>query len=293
MWYTSDAEEEALVDPIYRWHFLHRRKGEIKPCWHPGGHVNLLPSQPQKARVGFPVSDSWLIYGQPKIGKTTLAASFPDVFFIDLEEGASEIDGVIVSKPKSLDELSEVLEGLEGPYGKKFATIVIDSIDVVYDWIEQETCLDLSKKFKMKIDNIGEGPNGADWAEARKRLLGFVQAWRQLGKTIVFIAHAKSVMSEKGAITQKARTIDLPGKLAHRFPAKVDHIAFCYAEKEKDSRGKTTISRFISFQPYEDLEAGSRCKELQGQIVPMSFDAIRECFSKSSTKTLKPAQARR
>lgn len=240
--------------------------------------MSLIPNAPQKPRTGFPTNDTWLVYGQPKIGKTTLLSQFPDPLLIDLEGGAANISGYVV-KPNNLDELSELISELEGPAGRKFKTIGLDSIDVVYDWIEEETCLDLSKKFKMKIDQIGEAPNGTDWAEARKRLLGFVHAWRALGKTIVFIAHAKSVMSEKGSIVQKARTIDLPGKLAHRFPAKVDHIAFCYAEKERDVRNKVTITRWISFQPYEDLEAGSRCRELEGKIVPMSFKAIEACFN--------------
>lgn len=251
--------------------------------------MGLIPTTVQAGRApGFPSGKTWLIYGPPKIGKTELASQFPKPLIIECEVGgAEELKGVKVAKPVNLDEVSEILGELEGPAGKEFETIVIDTIDEVYDWYEVEVCRDLSKKFKLAIDNIGEGPKGADWAEARKRMMGFMSVWKGLGKNIVYLAHSTAVMGEQGLVSQKAKTIDFPGKLGRRIPARVDVVGYCYGVREAGPDKKLTINRYISFQPYEELEAGCRLKELSGKIIPMTFQAIKACFESSGQKTKK------
>ena len=283
--YLWRAKDEISI-PVYKWKFIHTHGGESIPCHHKGGCMSIIPKGRNVPKSGFPVNDTWLIYGQPKIGKTTLAAQFPEPLIIDLEGGSSFTDATVVVA-KSLDDVNDVINELLDGRIIDFKTIIIDSIDVVYDLIERETCAYLSKKLKMNIENIGEAPMGSDWAEARKRFIGFIEAWKSLGVNVVFIAHAKSVMGEKGTIVEKAKTIDLPGKLAHRFPSKVDNIAFCYAAKETVD-GKRVVQRRMSFQPYEELEAGSRNPELNGKDLELSFKEILGCFENGAKQASNP-----
>jgi len=245
-----------------------------------------LPEKPNVPKVGWPENDSWLIYGQPKIGKSTLIGQFPKVLVLDLEGGCSDLRCHVL-RINSLDELREAYDLLASPKGRAFSTVAIDSIDIVYDWIEQETCEYLSVKLKTPINNIEEVQYGAGYAESRKRLLGLVEAWQQLPMGKVFVAHSKAVMSEKGTVAEKSHTIDLPGKLSHRFPSKVDTIAYCFGMLEGVGKDRK-INRYISFQPYAELEAGSRRKELQGKVISMDFKSIRDCFENpQSVKTTK------
>lgn len=244
-----------------------------------------LPTRPNVPQTGFPQTDSWLLYGQPKIGKTTLASNFPQAIILDMEGGASRVDCHVLPI-KSMEDLRDAYDALEADNGKNFKTVVLDSIDIVYDWVEIDTCDFISKKMKTKVDNIGEAPMGSDWAEARKRLLGIVEVWQSLPITKVFLAHAKAVQGEAGTQMQKAKTLDLPGKLSHRFPARVDNIGFCYATKAGTGLNRVN-ERFVSFAPYDELEAGSRSKELEGKVLPMDFKAIRACFEGVGAQTLK------
>lgn len=269
-------EEDALCSPIYV-HYFRKRSS--------GGKM-ILPTKPQAPRpVGsFPKGKTWLFFGPPKIGKTNLASQFPKPYAVDLEDGWSDIGGM-VAKPTSLDEMSELMTALEGPYGKPYESVIIDTLDVVHDWIEEETVSGLSKKLKMELNGMGEAPQGLDWAVSRKSMMGFIEAWRYFalntGKNVVFTAHATAVMEEKGTVTQKAMTIDFPGKLGRRIPSKVDAVGYCYGLKGTDPDSKKqVINRMLSFQPYSDLAAGCRFKELSGKVIPMSFKAIAGCFAK-------------
>lgn len=285
--YKSDELEEANCGPIYAWKFQQRCKEDV---------MSNLPTEANKMRKpGFPKGRTWLFYGPPKIGKSSIASQFPKSITFDLEDGLEDIGGMTFqNKPEGdeadpklsarrLDWVAECLAEMEGPGGKKYETIVVDTLDMIHDWMEKDTLAFLSKKFKMELGSMGEAPNGADWAEARKGTLGILTALRQFArrtdKNVVIIAHSQSVMSEKGTTTEKAKTIDFPGKLGRRIPAQVDVIGYCFGLKGLDPvTHKSTINRFVSFQPYEELEAGCRYKELNGKVLPMTFKAIDDAF---------------
>lgn len=285
--YKDVETEEANCCPIYAWKFRQRSTEE---------KVSNLPVAPNATRKpGFPKGRTWLFYGPPKIGKSSVASQFPRAITFDLEDGLEDIGGMTFqNKPEGeendpqlaaarLDWMSECLGEMEGKGGSKYDTIVVDTLDIVHDWVEKDALAFLSKKFKMELGSMGEAPNGADWAEARKSTLGILTALRQFArrtdKNVVIIAHSQSVMSEKGTQTEKAKTIDFPGKLGRRIPAQVDVIGYCFGLKGLDPvTHKSTINRFVSFQPYEELEAGCRYKELNGKILPMTFKAIDDAF---------------
>ena len=282
IYFRNVEEEEALRLPIAAWNFMHRRNGIVLPCWHKGGHVILPTAKVAPRAPGFPLGKTWLFYGPPKGGKSTLAAQFPDALHIDAEDGTDDIGGYVV-KPTSLDELGEIAHLLETPAGAKYKSVILDPLDAIHDWVERDSLKFLSKKLKAQYDVMGEVPNGLDWSDSRNANLGIIHKFRQIGratgKNIIIVAHSQAVMTEKGTVEQKAMTIDLPGKLGRRIPANVDIIGYCYGQKRMVGT-KAVIDRMISFQPYEGLEAGCRFKELNGKVIPMSFQAIKDCFVK-------------
>lgn len=256
----------------------------------------ILPKQNNVPEVGFPRAKSWLFYGPPKVGKTEFAAGFPKTLICDLQEGAFHIKTApvlnIIKEAQDagispMDALREAFDLIAGPQGQDFDNIAVDTLDDVYDWTEQEACAHLSKKLKMKIENVGEAPHGADWGEARRRLLGFVEGCKTLGKNVFLIAHSKASSTEPGSVAVKAQTIDLPGKLGKRLPGKVDIIGYCHSIKEGIG-AERTINRYISFEPYDEIEAGCRYRELNGKVLPMSFKAIKECFDNPQETKAKP-----
>jgi len=237
----------------------------------------MLPKEKKKADVGFPKQGTWLVFGAPKIGKTSFAAQWPECLILDMEGGTRYIGGVYVSKIKNLDELREAYAELRAAASEgklKYKTVALDTIDVVNDWIEREVCEE------MGIAHLGQAPFGGDWSEVRKRVLRHLKAFSQLPINVLFISHSRWALV--GEVTV-GHTIDLPGRLARFALAAVDNILFCTTEKGE---------RKIVFRPYEGIEAGSRNPVLdRAGSCPMSYKALRALFDEPTEKTEKPKKA--
>lgn len=86
-----------------------------------------------------------VVYGEPKVGKTTFAAQFPDPFFIDVEGGLNYLPNKVRSTPKlsSYDEVTAWLKHIYDNDDFTCGTICIDSLD----WIERLAQDRLVKKY--------------------------------------------------------------------------------------------------------------------------------------------------
>ncbi len=121
-----------------------------------------------------------VIYGVPGIGKTSLAAEFPEPIFIQTEEGAGNLelttfaDGPLTSAAE-VDEAIELL--LTGDH--KFRTVVLDSLD----WFEPLLWAAVCKRNKWAtIEEAGYGRGyielDADW----RYFLGRMNALRDAAR---------------------------------------------------------------------------------------------------------------
>ena len=77
-----------------------------------------------------------IIYGPPKIGKTSVLAELDNCLIIDLEDGSDMVDALKI-KVNSLEELTEV--GKEIMKNKKpYKYVAIDTISKLEEWCEAE-----------------------------------------------------------------------------------------------------------------------------------------------------------
>lgn len=92
--------------------------------------INLLDIQPHKVSRdlrGYSV----FFYGEPKSGKTTTAAKFPEALLLAFEKGYNAIPGIMAQPINSWAEFKKVLRQLKDEKVKeKFSTIIIDTVNV-------------------------------------------------------------------------------------------------------------------------------------------------------------------
>ena len=213
-----------------------------------------------------------LIYGIPKVGKSTLAANFSPSgiegsLILDTENGTDEIECNRI-KIKTLEELNQALNLA---YKSEHTNITLDSIDEAYRWAEAETVKSLNAKMKTNHTSIEEFGYGVGYAVARNIVMGIVNrlhVFKSIGKTVLVISHQKQASNDNDS--EKNRTIDLPGKLSRMIAASMDAIGLVYVTKDKDG----DLHRWISFKPYDQIDAGCRLKELAGKDLEFSFQAI-------------------
>ena len=128
-----------------------------------------------------------VIYGAEGIGKSSLAAKFPDPLFIDTEGGTAHMDVRRIDKPESWEELLAIVK--EVAVTKDVCkTLALDTAD----WAEQLVTTYICAKYKQNsIESFGYGKGYTYLGEEFARLLGAFDTVLASGIHVVVTAHAK------------------------------------------------------------------------------------------------------
>lgn len=128
-----------------------------------------------------------VIYGPEGIGKSSLAAQFPDPVIIDTEGGTAHMDVRRIDKPQTWEELLSIVKEVANTAGI-CKTLVIDTAD----WAEQLITTYLCAKYKQNsIESFGYGKGYTYMAEEFSRLLAACDQVIASGVHVVVTAHAK------------------------------------------------------------------------------------------------------
>lgn len=128
-----------------------------------------------------------VIYGTEGIGKSTLAAQFPDPLFIDTEGSTSNMDVKRMDKPTSWTMLMNQIAFVKAnPTVCK--TLVIDTIDWAESLAIESVC---SMHGKRGIEDFGYGNGYTYVREEMGRLLDKLQELVDIGINVVLTAHSQ------------------------------------------------------------------------------------------------------
>lgn len=128
-----------------------------------------------------------VVYGPEGIGKSSLAAQFPDSVIIDTEGGTAHMDVRRIDKPQSWEELLSIVKEVAATQNI-CKTLVIDTAD----WAEQLVTAYLCAKYKQSsIESFGYGKGYTYLAEEFTRLLSACDQVIAAGIHVVITAHAK------------------------------------------------------------------------------------------------------
>ena len=124
---------------------------------------------------------SMLLFGEKKIGKTTLASKFDKALFLMLEPGGRALE--IYQKPvKNWQEFKKYVSLLQKD--KTFKTIVVDTVDIAY-----KMCVDYICQ-KLVITHLSEMEWGKAWTAARDEFDSGIVKLLKTEKGVIFISHA-------------------------------------------------------------------------------------------------------
>ena len=227
-----------------------------------------LPTEKVKASRKSP--KNMIIYGAPKIGKTSILTKLDNCLIIDLENGSDMVDALKV-KVNSLAELAEVGKAIMKE-GRPYKYIAIDTISKLEEWCEAE-----GKKIYMKTPmgstfetkNPGMSilalPNGAGYLYLRMAYKKWIDKLSILADHIILVGHLKDKMLEKKGKEVAVKDIDLTGKIKQITCANADAVGYIYREDDKT---------MVSFDSLDDIVAGSRCEHLKGKTMPLEWSEI-------------------
>jgi len=207
--------------------------------------ATLLPTKKTPPSLAF-AQAKVLLYGQPKVGKTTLAAGLADdVLILACEPGLGGLSAYSV-EIDSWDTFRKV--GAELSESDKHSIVVIDTVDELYRMCADAVCQ------QLKIAHLADAEWGKGWQMARDEFRLRVGKMAGLGRGVWFISHSMEteIRTRVGTRTRIVPTLD---KRAFGFLE-----GFCdlllYAEVERSAEGDE--ERVLRTQPAEEYIAGGR-----------------------------------
>lgn len=201
---------------------------------------------------------SILLYGPPKIGKTTLASQWPNALFLDAEAGTLNLavptfDSLIgkdrVSDPiKSWDQVkaaTSVLAGIENAEG----TIVIDPVNEVFAMCREWVLL------QNNWSHETDGAYGKGWRAVKDEFTSWVRQLRAMPFGIIFVAHENTIEIETA--TEKYE------KVVPRMEKAVKEIVeplvnMIWYAHSREFKGVPEPVQVVQTKPTKQVTAGER-----------------------------------
>ena len=126
-----------------------------------------------------------VIYGVEGIGKTTLAAQFPNPLFVDTEGGTEGYDVARTQAPQSWTALKGLLRDVAAE--RPCSTLVLDTAD----WAERLCIQAVCARAKVNgIEDFGYGKGYTYVKEEFSKLLDALEEVLNAGHNVVMLAHA-------------------------------------------------------------------------------------------------------
>lgn len=142
--------------------------------------LNLQPTTISRDLKGKYV----LIYGAPKVGKTSFAAKFKKNLLCAFEMGYNAIDGIYAQPIQKWSDFKLLLRQLEQPAAReKFDTVTIDTASIAYDLCEQFVCA------QNGVQKINEIPWGQGYTQVKAEFESCLRKITMLGYGLILIAH--------------------------------------------------------------------------------------------------------
>ena len=202
---------------------------------------------------------SLLLYGAPKVGKTTALSQLDNCLIIDTEGGANMVEGYIESV-NNREELIKVLK--EAQDGHDYNYVAIDTIDKIATWAENAVCAE------ENVSAVQDLAFGKGFGMVREKVLNTVKILKDIFPHVIIVGHrkwARAIVDSKAIV--EPESLDLTGKLKNMLMADCDAIGYVYRDEEKGNL-------MVTFESNDALEAGSRSPHLKGKAIELKWNLI-------------------
>ena len=213
-----------------------------------------------------------LIYGQPKVGKTSFAAQLPNNLIFSFEIGTNALSGIYALPITKWSDLKIAIKQLEKPEAReKFHTVTFDTVSVAYSLCEKYICA------QNGVQSIGDIPYGKGYMLTRIEFEETLRKISMMGLGIILIAHA-SRRVEKHADDSEIEFVspDLDKRCYAIVNQLVDIIGYIDIVFNEDG----STSRWLYTRRTPTVMAGSRWKYLDPKI-PFGYQELVDAIGRA------------
>jgi GTPase SAR1 family protein len=233
----------------------------------------ILPTEKSQPTMDLSTK-TVLVYGPPKVGKSTFASRFPGALFFECEPGLSELTVYKIPTYTWADLLAAC--NLVGAGGHAFKTIVIDTVDNAFKFCSDHVCKQHGIQYEGDLDH------GKGWAFVKNEWHRVLTRLASLGYGIVLISHAQDKQIKTRTEEYTKVQPSLPDRARGVVLGLVDMILYCDTVTRKGANGAFIVERVIRTKPNPAYEAGDRTGRLP-EVLPLDFEAFAKAFNTPST----------
>ncbi len=221
-----------------------------------------LPTEPIPPKTINP--RKFLMYGNPKSGKTNVAAGLPNNLIVDFEGGTDYIE--TLKFPCTSWQMAKALL-MKLRKGHTYEYITLDTVSsleeilVPYATTIYMKAPSRARSFNPVTDNILHLPKGTGYLYLRQAFFSVVKSFSKVTDRLILIAHIQDKMIEKGGQDLSHSEISLTGKIRSILAADVDAIAYF------ERRG---TEGFFRFATVDEVICGARPLHLRNCEIKIS-----------------------
>ena len=183
-----------------------------------------------------------LIYGQPGLGKSTIACSAPAAVMFDFDGGVGRINGAHQVPTVQVASWEEALQALnEVKALPEYLTIVIDTVGKMLSYME-----DYIKRTDPKKRKADGSLSLQGYGVRKQMFINFIKEAAMMGKNVIFVAH--EIEQKRGDET--IIRPEVGGSSANDLIKELDLVGYMEMYGNK---------RTISFSPCEKYYAKNAC----------------------------------
>ena len=219
------------------------------------------------------------IFGEPKTGKTTMAAQMKDALLLAFEPGYKTIPGIKAQEILSWNQFKQVLTQLKKPEVKAaYKSIIIDTVDIAIDLCEK-SILDEHSVDKLTDIQWGEGAKAL-----KKEVESSFRSIAQMGYALFMISHATiRPFTRMDGSTYDQIMPTVTTKLNTVICGMAD--VYGYAHKAVDEEGNSRV--MLTIRANDDtIHCGSRFKYIASEI-PFDYDSLAKAVNDAIDKQAK------
>lgn len=225
--------------------------------------MGLLPTEKTKKKTDNP--KNLILFGLPKVGKTTVLSRLPKCLILDFEEGTDYVEAysIKISNYKQLFAVAKELKESPGQFDFVAfdTTTALEDIALPYaNKLYRDT--PMGKNFE-EGESVLKLPNGAGYQYLREAMQKMIGWFEKVVPNVILIGHVKDKALNENGTELNVKDLDLTGKIGRILSAASD--AICYVYRDPD-----TGNLMANFGDSSSVLCGSRIPQLSGKVIQLS-----------------------
>ena len=214
------------------------------------------------------------IYGEAKIGKTSLAAQADKCLLLATERGYNTIPGIYAVDITCWRDMREVYKELKKPEVKEqYKVLIVDTIDLAAKYCTKYICN------QNGISDLSELGWGKGYAQMRGEFEDIFNSLTQMGYAIIFISHVNRVTNEDTGKVTIGPSLS-PAKVNDIIRNMADIYGWAHYSNDEEGKGKRVLTLRSDS---DDISCGTRFAHMDSEI-PFSYQSLINALQKAIDK---------